>query len=165
VDNKSSTSVAVKICVTPSDFYGLQIRFLARKMWCFPIVLGPLLYASGLPSVFAGILGVIAGVTGIALAPLAQLRSAKKHNPYFLAPTEYGFSEHGISLEGPVSSVRLDWAAIKRCTETDKYLLIHMPPEWFYIIPKRELSQAELQDITEILRTCPPVAQRLGKKR
>jgi hypothetical protein len=127
--------------------------------------MGVTLYGVAGFSMLAGIGGVILGALLILLLPLTQLRSAKKHNPNFGAPTVYTFSDAGILLEWPVTSVRYDWAAIKRCTETDKYLLIHLPPESFYFIPKRELSAPELDAITDILQTRPPVEKRLGKSR
>ena len=136
------SSVTVTANVKRSDFYAVQRLYLARKMWWLPVCWAVIFWSLS-RSVFAVVAGVLLGAVIVFLLPLVQWRSAKKTNPNWGKPTIYTFSATGVSLQWPVASVNYEWAAIKRFTESEKYLLIHFPNA-FYFIPKRELTEIEL---------------------
>ena len=166
LSEQSSSSVTVTVKQSFSDFYALQTRFIVRKLWWMPLgmSLAPVTWQFWENTVVAVVICFLFGCGIILILPFIQWRSAKKDNPNFGGPTEYTFSDKGISLQLPVTNVSYDWAAFKRIEETDKYLLSHFASGAFYFIPKRELRDEALRKVKSILSTYPPVGLRLNNE-
>lgn len=140
------------------------LRVFARRMWFIALILlatnsyytfinSPGSAATG-SRVYTGMICTVLPIAFLLLGlPYVQTMSALK-NPTLRGPLEYTFSAEGISLAGNYASSRTDWVLVKEVTESGPGIFVQMQPNHFHIIPKSQVSAADLATLKSILRAC-----------
>lgn len=163
-------AVTVKFRLTSSDVFTALARHGLRRMWF--LLLLPILGAASVvwaildPNNGAVTLGPACWVFFVGAflfggMPYLHTRAAMK-NPNFGGPMALTVSEKGIDFTGEHSNGSIGWPMVKGVSEMAHAILINLKPAGFQIIPKRQLSQADVAAFKTALRLYAPGAAKLA---
>ena len=79
------------------------------------------------------------------ISPYFAARKYLRRNPNIAGPFTYTFSEGGIDVSGPNSQGHLNWQGVMEVRETSLQFLFYPQTAIAHIIPKRFLSNTDLQ--------------------
>jgi hypothetical protein len=96
------------------------------------------------------------------VSPYLQTRAVMKA-PNFGGLMTLTVSEEGIELTGERSNARIDWVMVKGVSEMSHAILLYLKPAGFQIVPKRQLSQADVATLKNLLRLHAPGKLKLAK--
>lgn len=112
--------------------------------------------------VISGILAAVVALLGLARRPLLrrQIRRVLAHrpgvdplDPELREPCRCTFDAKGYSTQGPSTLVQVDWSVIHGLDEVDGLLVLRAGgPYSGYILPLRDMSDAQAQAIRNIVR-------------
>jgi len=157
-----NNSITVRFRLKSSDvFWGLA-RHTIRTMWfmlLLPIagaisIVGAMFDRAGY-SLTRGCICIVFGAFLFCGLPYLQTRSIMK-TPNFGGLMILSASEEGIEFTGEHSTGKIGWLLVKGATEVKHAVLIHMKPVGFQIVPKAQLSQADLETFKKVLRRYAP---------
>jgi hypothetical protein len=73
-------------------------------------------------------------------------------NPIMQAPIVHTFSAMGVSSKFKGGTLSMEWGMAKGATETDRYVSILAKRGTPLLVPKDQITDAELQSLRSILR-------------
>ena len=122
---------------------GLGIRFLLDDSWAM----------SGIVALAA----TVGGLIGIRVARIIGAGMAARRKEKRYPPEQRSFvsqiSHSGYSVETPIDSVNLDWAAISRVVETGQFFLLYVDQSNAHYIPKFGCDSEKLVEIRTAFET------------
>jgi YcxB-like protein len=164
--------VTVKFRLTRSDVFSALARHTIRHMWflfLLPIIgavsvvwaiVDPAEPAVNLNTGFGLFLFGLFLFLGL---PLIQARSVTK-TPNFGGPMTLAVSQQGIEFTGEHSNATIRWPMVKGVSEMSHAILIYLKPAGFQVVPKSQLSQADVAALRNILRVYAPGKVKLAKE-
>jgi hypothetical protein len=130
---------ALMVVMTVLGGMSLQHAIIWNMFW---IVVGPLIFFVGLPSVTR-----------------QSARFVARNNPAATAPQLYRFTENGFEERECPVEVSMAWSAITDAVETESVLLLFTGRTAGYIVPRRSLVAAgQMEAVRGLLR------ERLGDR-
>lgn len=114
---------------------GLIVSFVSQEWhweWGWQNILGPLFVFVFMPYAFF-------------VAPYFSSRKYLRRNPNLSGPLTYTFSDAGIEVSGPNSQGRLNWQGVMEVRETPAQFLFYPQTAMAHVIPKRFLSNHDVQ--------------------
>ncbi len=164
-----TNAVTVKFRLTSSDVFLAVARYTLRRMW-FMLLL-PIF---GAVSIIWAILNPDNGAVNWGACwlffvgaylfggmPYLQTRAAMK-NPNFGGLMAFTVSEKGIDFTAEHSNGSIGWPMVKGVSETSHAILIDLKPAGLEIVPKRQISQADVAAFKKALRLYAPGAAKLA---
>jgi hypothetical protein len=139
-----SDEVTVKFRLTRSDVFSALARHTIRQMW-------------------SALLLPIIGAVSIVWAILDPAETPVK-TPNFGSSMTLAVSEQGIEFTGEYSNATIRWPMVKGVSEISHAILIYFKPAGFEVIPKSQLSQADVAAFRNILRAYAPGKVKLAKE-
>ncbi|MGD0301274.1 MAG: YcxB family protein [Bryobacteraceae bacterium] len=167
-----SDEVTVKFRLTRSDVFSALARHTIRQMWSallLPIIgavsiVWAILDPAETPvNLNAGFGLFLFGLFLFLGLPLIQTRAVMK-TPNFGSPMTLAVSEQGIEFTGEYSNATIRWPMVKGVSEISHAILIYFKPAGFEVIPKSQLSQADVAAFRNILRAYAPGKVKLAKE-
>ena len=155
-----TNAVTVEFRLTTSDVFLALVRHTMRRMWfmlLLPIVgtisivwaiLDPL---NAPVNLGRGCWVLFLGAFIFCGLPYLQTRAAMK-SPNFGGLITFTVSDHGIEFTGEHANARIAWTMVKGISEMHHAILIHLKPAGFQIVPKGQLSQADVAAFRNVLR-------------
>lgn len=117
---------------------------------------------NGAVSLNSGCVMLAIGAFLFGMSPYLQTRAVMKA-PNFGGLMTLTVSEEGIELTGERSNARIDWMMVKGVSEMSHAILLYLKPAGFQIVPKRQLSQADVATLKNLLRLHAPGKLKLAK--
>jgi hypothetical protein len=157
-----SQAVTIRFQLSKSDVYWALVQNNFRLAWVFALIVALILLQPLIASpestidrnFISNVIPSVALVVFLFLAlPYIGARNTMK-SPTFRGPLEYTFSDAGILSKGMHASSQSDWPLIKRVSESSRFVFVRTVQNHFHIIPKAQVSAADLATLKSILRTC-----------
>jgi hypothetical protein len=82
-----------------------------------------------------------------------RLKSEYASNSILHQPISYGFTTEGISATTAVSQALIEWSLVVKVKESHQMVAIYISNSQAYILPKNQLSSAQLKEFFSILYT------------
>ena len=169
-DNESTviiSRVEVRFTATYEDLRDvLRSSLVPRSTWYTFIAISFLflLFLVGIYLIDQGLAAVgytwlvISALMGLALyeVPRIQQRHAMSRNPFVQGEITVSFQDDGVSTVYSAGKSQVEWRALSEFKETSRSFLLFFSPSKYTFIPKRVMSQEEIDKVRGILQSHIP---------
>lgn len=132
-------------------------RMLSPVFGSLLVVIGLVGYKIGLSIglvIFEIVCGLYVALGTSVVAPLLYRRQYRRRHCGQLHENVITFSDESIDCQSPGHSQgTLEWPAIRGVIESDTTILLYLAPAHFLPIPKRVVSESEVQEILTMVRS------------
>ncbi|MEO0469149.1 MAG: YcxB family protein [Bacteroidota bacterium] len=84
-----------------------------------------------------------------------------KNNPSLQGEILYTFTDEQVEMTGPHFESRMDWDKYMKVEETKEMFLLFQSKALANLIPKRDLTSEEIQDLRELISSIPNLERKL----